>query len=79
METVCVMERSFEKALTYEKEDDGKLGRLVERGASVQRNGTYIVRDRITIKLDETAGASSVFVRRSWTESFASGLVDILR
>lgn len=56
MENVSVMERSYYRVLSYEKEkDDGKLGRRHEKLASIERGLPYVLRDGIIITVHEMA------------------------
>lgn len=55
METINVMERNYERALPYRKvEIGGKLGRKDERTAKAEKSGPYLLRDGITIRIEET-------------------------
>lgn len=77
METVGVMEKMHGKAPSDEKKkDDGKLGRSDERLERVENNRPYVVRDVITITMEEMVRAADVGVLRSLTASFASELVN---
>lgn len=60
------------------KENDGKVGRSVDRVARIERSRPYVVRDEIKITTNETARAAGLAVRRNSTASFALGLVYIL-
>lgn len=56
---INVMERNYEGALPYGKEEvDWKLRRKNERGTKVERNMQYLVPDCITITIDEMARAA---------------------
>lgn len=56
METVSVLERRHEKALSYEKKKDGgKSERSGERLKRIERSELYIKLDRLTITTDEMA------------------------
>lgn len=77
--TVDVMEKSYERVLSYGKEEiDGKLRRENDRSARTEIVGPYLVCDGITITIDDMARALDATVRRSSATSFASELVEIL-
>lgn len=59
MEAVSVLARSYEKALRFrKKEDNGKLGRSVDRLARIESNVPYIVRDCITVIMNKMTRAA---------------------
>lgn len=56
IEAVNVMERNYQRALPYEKERfDGNSRRKHKKGEILNDPITYLIRDRITIKLNEMA------------------------
>lgn len=80
IETVDMMRRCYERALSYGmKVDNGMSRRTDERRASIERSEPYVVREGITITMDEIAGATDVGVRRSSTAGFLPGMVVIIR
>lgn len=80
MGPVCTMQRSYEKALSYGKnEGDWKLGRSEEQFAKIEKSGPYVVRARIASRTDEMERAANVDVRRSSTASYASASVKIFK
>lgn len=80
MEEVDVMERTYDRTRSYErKEQDRSLGQCGKRLAKFERSERCVEGDRITIKLDEMARTGHVDVRRSFTASFVSGLVKVLK
>lgn len=80
METVYMIERRFERAVSYGKKvDEGQVRRSDEKMARVEKSGPYEVRDGIAITMDEMALAADMLVCRSSTAGFASVLADILK
>lgn len=56
MERVNVMERSYEMAISYNNKDDsGKLGRSDGTVGNFRRCAPHVIRDAITITMDEMA------------------------
>lgn len=56
MEMVNIMYRSYERAPSFRrKEDDGKLGRINRKTEQIETYRPYVLRDKITIKMDEMA------------------------
>lgn len=54
METVDMVVRSYERVLSYEKKkDNGKSGWSDEIQERTERSVPYIVRDEVTITMDE--------------------------
>lgn len=53
MKTVIVIERSYDRVLSYEKnEDDGNLRRSDVRIARIERSGPYVIPDEIKITMN---------------------------
>lgn len=78
IETVDVIERSYKRAPPYgTKKDNGKLRRSDKGLARIKMRGPYVARQKISIAINEKARAADVGDRRSFTASFASGLVNI--
>lgn len=78
--TVSRMDRGYRKAPSYEKnEDEGKLGRSDKRLRWIGRSRPYVVRDEVTITMDEIERNADVVVRRSLTASITSLLVNIFQ
>lgn len=74
-ETANMTDRSNEGALSYgKKEGDGMLRRGDEKTAEIEGSGPCVVRDGITVMMDEMARATNVSVRKSSTVRFHSGL-----
>lgn len=77
MKMVHVMERNHKGALPYRKEEmKSKLRLRNERSAKAENDEPYLVRDRITITVEEMARAVHAKVQRVSAASFASKLVE---
>lgn len=80
METGGVMQRIFKRVLSYGmKKKDGKSRHSEDRLEKIERRGLYIARDGGTITMDEMGWAADVGERRSLTNSFASGLLNVFK
>lgn len=80
MERVSVMRSRYENELSHEmKNDNEKLRWCYERLEGVELSGSYVVREEITITMDNMARATDMNVRKSLTVSFATGLAKIFK
>lgn len=80
METVDLMERSYDKMMSiWKEENDGRLERNDEKLETIERKGLDNIRDGGTMKISAMAQAYDKGVCRSWAARFASHLVNIFK
>lgn len=76
VETVHLVQRNYERALPYVKEEsDGTMKRRDEKTAKAERCGPYLICHRITISVHEMARAVDTGVQKRSAATFASDLV----
>lgn len=80
METINVLERNHERALSYENEKiDGKLRQNDKIRAKTERGGPYLLRDGITATIDKMGLADDTSVRSSSKTSFSFKFVELFK
>lgn len=78
VETASVLQRDYGRALQYEKNRfGGNLGWLIERYARTKQNGSYLLREGITITMIDLSRAVGVSVEDLLRTSLDVILVDM--
>lgn len=80
MKAVLMISQSYDSVLpNRKKNDDGRLRPKYRRSAKAERNGQYLVRDKMTITVDEVTRAVDISFWKSTTANFVSSFVDCIK